>query len=99
MFTKKAENMKNNYKKGISTLVMILIIVVIGALIWLFAPKDFLTPKGAKTNFSKVRMGGGAPKDALPGPLKWKKSFAYEKDDEKQGRRPTGFNPFGFKKD
>lgn len=87
--------MKNNYKKGISTLLVLLVIAIIGLIIWFFVPKNFFTPKGAKSNFSNVRIGGGAPKDALPGPLKWKKSFAYDKEGGTEGRRPSGFNPFG----
>lgn len=91
--------MKNNYKKGVSTVVTIIIALVVIVIIGFFLPKDFLKPAGSKTNFKKVRIGGGTPKDATPGPLKWKKSFVYEKEDEEEGRRPTGFNPFGKKKD
>ncbi len=82
--------MKNNKKAAVSTVVVIVVVLLVALIIGLFLPKNFFSNISSKTgskSFSTFKMNSGTPKDATPGPLKWKKSFAYEKDKNKKGDR------------
>lgn len=72
---------KNN--KNASVAVILIIIIIIGALLYIFLPKDIFS-KSKSSNFGSFTNDKRYKNDGVPAPLKWKKSFAYDKKEEKQ---------------
>jgi hypothetical protein len=75
--------MKNNLNANTVTTLLIVLLVLL--IIGFFIPKSFLNTSSSKKDFAnfKVREKGGSS-NATPNQLKWKKSFVYEKEKEKQ---------------
>ena len=75
--------MQKNNKNG-SITVTLIIIVIVGALLYFFLPKNFFSKSKSSSGFATFDNDKRRVNDGIPGPLKWKRSFAYDKKKEKR---------------
>lgn len=80
--------MRKNSKQGVILPIFIIVLIII-IVIGFFVPRNSFTPTETKkknTSFGQFSSSSNTQTGNAPAPLKWKKSFVYEKENNSSNK-------------